>query len=285
MASWKRQWLDAEPGSGSAFQDEDTEEEDDEFSLCKLDRLVTPLQKLTTKGDLLVFVPTGILHSIPLQALWIEDGTPAIVRNPIVFSASLTVFSQCCQRAAEAITLPSALPEKQEGRRRKLCWNIVGVLEDNPGCRFPSKERRKVYNAISLLAERHGAAWSTGPAVTRRFFSESIQQSTLFHYHGHCQLDQNVPADQSLQLGDGPLAARDVFGMKLRSLHMTLVACDSASQGIKDGDEPLGLVTALLCAGAGSVLGTLWPTASGTGRFFSEQFYAELEIQQRHCGC
>jgi CHAT domain-containing protein len=83
-------------------------------------------------------------------------------------------------------------------------------------------------------------------------------------------------ADQSLQLCDGPLAVRDVLSLKLRSPHITLVACDLASQGITAGDEPLGLVTALLCAGAGSVLGTLWSTASETGCVFAKRFYAEL---------
>ncbi|KAK0751416.1 CHAT domain-containing protein [Schizothecium vesticola] len=280
VASWKRRWLDAEPGSDAAFEDEDAEEDDDFFSLRELDCLVAPLKQFTNRGDLLVFSPTGILHPIPLQALWIEDQTPAIVRNPIVFSASLTVFSQCCRRAAEVKPPLSTLAEKQQPLP-KSSWNMVGVLEDEPGCRFPPTERSDVYNAIRHLAERHGAAWSTGSAVTRRFVAEAMQQSVLVHYHGHCRLDREAVADQSLQLCDGSLAVRDVFSLKLRGPHITLVACDSASQGITAGDEPLGLVTALLCAGAGSVLGTLWPTASETGRVFAERFYAELESQQR----
>ncbi|KAK0633984.1 CHAT domain-containing protein [Immersiella caudata] len=287
VVSWKRQWLDPKPNANfdgeSAFEDEDAEEEDDDFSLRTLDRLVAPLSKLTAKDDLLVFVPTGILHSIPLHALWIEDQTPAIMRNPIVFCASLTVFSQCCRRAAETMPLPLPPPKHhhQQREHRQPSWNMVAVLEDGPSCRFPPSEREDVYQDIPRLAQRHGATWSTGIAVTRQFFAEAIQQSTLFHYHGHCELDRDVLADQSLQLGDGPLPAREVFGMTLRSPHITLVACESAMQGITTGNEPLGLVTGLLCAGAGSVLGTLWPTPSGTGRFFSDAFYVELESQRK----
>lgn len=46
------------------------------------------------------------------------------------------------------------------------------------------------------------------------------------------------------------------------------------------GDEPLGLVSALLYAGATSVLGSLWPIPSWVGRSFTEKFYSSLKEQQ-----
>src|SRR5438045_8800571 len=55
-----------------------------------------------------------------------------------------------------------------------------------------------------------------------------------------------------------------------------LMACNSANQQISVGDEPLGLVTAILCAGASSVVGTLWPVASETARIFATRFIDEL---------
>ena len=103
-----------------------------------------------------------------------------------------------------------------------------------------------------------------------------MKASTHIHFHGHCRLDKDLITDQSLVLSDGDFTVRDIFKQKLLGLHITLIACDSASQSISAGDEPLGMVTALLCAGASSVLGTIWPTTSGTGRNFSAEFYAEL---------
>ena len=50
------------------------------------------------------------------------------------------------------------------------------------------------------------------------------------------------------------------------------MACASSAQAITTGDEPLGLVTALLCAGAASVLGTMWPVESSTARAFARNF-------------
>jgi CHAT domain-containing protein len=157
---------------------------------------------------------------------------------------------------------------------------MMGVYEPGHGRWFHATEQAEVHASILRLAERHGAGAVTGQAATRDLFAAVVQRSAAFHFHGHCMLDRKVLADQSLELADGTLPVRAVFDIKLRAPHITLVACDSASQGIAAGDEPLGLVTALLCAGAGSVVGTIWPTASRTGRHFADEFYAELEAQR-----
>lgn len=69
---------------------------------------------------------------------------------------------------------------------------------------------------------------------------------------------------------------RDIFSSPITSSNITLIACGSASESHTPGDEPLGIVTALLCAGASSVLGTLWTVQTGPGLLFSRRFYKEL---------
>jgi CHAT domain-containing protein len=68
----------------------------------------------------------------------------------------------------------------------------------------------------------------------------------------------------------------EFFDLKLRSSHISLMACGSASQKISAGDEPLGILTALLCAGAASIVGTMWPVASASARKFAGLFQSEL---------
>ena len=60
------------------------------------------------------------------------------------------------------------------------------------------------------------------------------------------------------------------------------MACASTLQAITPGDEPLGLVTALLCAGAASVLGPMWPVQSRTARAFTERFVANWDGARYH---
>ncbi|CAH0057910.1 unnamed protein product [Clonostachys solani] len=275
VVAWKQAWLDAEAGMPSAFEEDDFyDETEPEFSLRSLDGLVSPLEQLSKSEDLLIFCPTGVLHSIPLHALWVGSETTVIERHPVIYSASLTAFWQCHHRAALAPDSFSPL---------SMPWTMTGVFE--PGINaFDKVEQDKVYSSISQMAELFNTERGIGHEVTTSFLSSAIQQSALFHFHGHCILDRNSIADQCLVLAHDRLAMREVFEMKLKVPHITLVACDSASQGITAGDEPLGMVTAFLCAGAGSVLGTLWPTASQTGRYFSEAFYTALASEMKDNG-
>lgn len=78
------------------------------------------------------------------------------------------------------------------------------------------------------------------------------------------------------------LTAAEIFSMTLHTgAFIFCIACDSGSQDIYSRNEPFGLIPALLCAGAASVLGTLWPIESATGRRFSSHFYASVEAQLR----
>ncbi|CAM1509525.1 Fc.00g032640.m01.CDS01 [Cosmosporella sp. VM-42] len=271
--AWKRRWLDAQHGGHPAafFVDDEYDEDEPEYCLRSIDKLVAALHDLTSEGDLLVFCPTGVLHSIPLHALWVTDNTTVIERNPIIYSASLTTFWQCCRRSELTGTLST-----------DLVWNIAGVFEPGDDRWFSSAhhaEQLNIYTSLEHLAARHGGKSATGQAVTAASFKQMMEHSIMFHFHGHCHRNQPILADQSLELADGLLPVRKVFDMNLRSPHITLIACDSASQAISAGDEPLGMVTALLCAGASSVLGTIWPTVSSTGRDFSDKFYSDVANQ------
>jgi len=71
----------------------------------------------------------------------------------------------------------------------------------------------------------------------------------------------------------GNVTVNQLLDMNLSAQHVSLLACGSSVQDIAIGDEPLGLVTAFLCAGASSVLGTMWRVESKTARRFSKLFY------------
>ncbi|KAM5510338.1 hypothetical protein FOXYSP1_10438 [Fusarium oxysporum f. sp. phaseoli] len=275
VKAWKQQWLDVQDGGRLAafFVDDEYDEDEPDYCLRSIDKLVASLHDLTSKGELLVFCPTNVLHSIPLHALWVEDNTPVIQRNPVIYSASLTTFWQCYRRSELTGTIST-----------DLGLNMAGVYEPRDDRKFSSEqhaEQLNVYTTLDQLAERYGGKSISGQAVTAECFKQMMETSIMFHFHGHCRLDQPTLGDQSLELADELLPIRRVFEMKLQSPHITLVACDSALQVISAGDEPLGVVTALLCAGASSVLGTIWPTLSSTGRDFSGEFYSDVVDQYR----
>lgn len=68
------------------------EKDRDNLPLQELKSLVTPLERHTDPGDLLVFCPSNYLHQIPLHALELSDGEVLIHRNPITYCYSLSVL-------------------------------------------------------------------------------------------------------------------------------------------------------------------------------------------------
>ncbi|KAI7764299.1 hypothetical protein LZL87_012987 [Fusarium oxysporum] len=99
--------------------------------------------------------------------------------------------------------------------------------------------------------------------------------AAILHYHRHVKYNSVSATDTGLVLaGDDILTPKDVANLQLQEgAHVTLIACQSGKQDISLGNEPLGIVPALLVAGACSVLATLWPIPSTAGHKFSESFY------------
>lgn len=151
-----------------------------------------------------MFFPTGILHSLPLHALRVGprgQGEILIVRNPITYCASLTSFVQCCRRA-NSVTTTDIKPNK---RLLAVYERESGDQLDNKN--FSDEERHQVYLSIKSLAEELRGESLCGEEVTYQTFKESLEKSDFIHFHGHCDFDTKVIADQSLRiLGDSGAA-------------------------------------------------------------------------------
>ena len=235
--------------------------------LDKLRWLVEPLAEMTKRGDLLVLSPTGPLHNIPLHAIALENEI-LIKRNPIIYTYSLSVLVNCLRRREGFNS--SMIPLKA---------TIIGAYEDDTTDPEVSKEREEIYEGIKTLAETLNASSILGPKLTTKSFHAQAADTELLHFHGHGIYDQHNIMNQSLQLGreDQLLSMSDIAALSLNKTHVTLLACES---GIQDyslaGDEPLGLLSIFLMAGATSALGALWPIQSSTARKYTEVFYGYL---------
>jgi CHAT domain-containing protein len=179
-----------------------------------------------------------------------------------------------------------------QGKRDKHSTNFFAVYEE------PSKadERDLIFSHIRSLPSIFPGSISVGPEVTKAHFLKQCSMASWVHYHGHAQYDKDDVLKSSLVLSDGidilaesiddgnvdlgrdELSVSELFTTNLPSggVHFTIIACDSGTQDIAPGDEPLGIIPALLHAGATSVLGCQWPIDSRAGRAFSEAFYEEL---------
>lgn len=225
--------------------------------LRPLDALVAPLIHHAEPDDLLVLVPTGDLHRLPLHALYL-DGAPVLVRNPVVYSPSLTVLGHCLLRSAAPSLQSAAL--------------LVDPSSDRPsalrlGCDL--RERLSASASVTLDA---------GDAVTRDRVEAIIRDVDLMHFHGHARFDGRDPLASALELSptESPsvLTATDVFELDgMKAALVTLGACESGASHIEPGDEPLGLIPAFLTSGAQSVVASMWSVAAAPTRAILERFY------------
>lgn len=248
--------------------------------LAELNGLLHGLDQDTEKGDLLILSPSGILQSLPLHGLRI-GGEPLIARNLVVYSSSAAVFRQCLDRAtAQAVA-------------RDVESTFFGVYEETSKQRVV--ERAEIFTSIQRSSAYLNGDVFTGSSVTKDKFFNHSQVTQWLHYHGHATYDSedvtksalvlSTPRiygqDSDAQSSMDSLTVREAFDMNMfdNAPHLTIIACDSGSQNIGAGDEPLGLLSAFLYAGATSIIGCLWPVESFAGRTFSELFYKDLGKQ------
>ena len=254
------------------------------WSPTYLDRLIQPLSSYTNPGDLLVLSPSGPLHSLPLHALGLE-GEVLIQRNPVVYSPNLSILRQCSLRSR---TVSS---KEQKDYNPAV---MLGVYEDEGN----ENNRDKVYQALERRAQYFKGKSMCGKAVTMSSVREYIERSGLIHFHGHTKSNDNI-LDESLAISPeiaeksnndnnqpegepepkpdlAAIKVRDIFSFKLRTPTVMLIACSSGAQEVKPGDETLGFIPAFLYAGATSIIGTLWRTASVDGLKFTEIFYQHI---------
>jgi tetratricopeptide (TPR) repeat protein len=108
-----------------------------------------------------------------------------------------------------------------------------------------------------------GTAPLTGPAASRRAVRTAIAQTGggVVHLACHGVFDMTAPDRSGLALADGPLPLLDIMASAMFGGVRLVVAsaCETASADVRLPDEPTGMASAFLQAGAAAALGALWP--------------------------
>ncbi|KAI6779365.1 tetratricopeptide repeat [Emericellopsis cladophorae] len=255
--------------------------------LQQMSGLLEGLGDYTKAGDLLVLSPSGLLNGIPLHALKVK-GELLLQRNLVVYASSTSTLCQCLSRACSR---PPRSEHAQSCDSSSLRAQYFAVYEEP----LKATERRLIFEHVDHLATKIPGDVSCGPDATPGQFLQRASGARWVHYHGHARYDATDVMKSSLVLSNG----NDVFSpgsddqdedgideldvlrlfdaaLPAGGAHYTVIACDSGTQNVGPGDEPLGIIPSLLHAGATSVLGCLWPIDSRSGRAFSKAFYDDL---------
>lgn len=245
-------------------------------SLNELKPILEPLNGFIKEGDLLVLCPSGILHAVPLQVIpFGPAGKPIIASNPIVFCASLSLLEKCISRASSSSSSCDMTKPFTAAAFTRL--GPEDVIEEE-------RMRATAEKAMEYIGQGDKSCVTSGREVTRQTFLERSKAVQLLHYHGHVFLEASARKDRALVLepvppdnDNGLFSVMDLFELQLApSAVVMLLGCASGEEDMAPNDDPLGLLSAFMYAGASSVVATLWPTQTSDARNFCDRFYRHL---------
>lgn len=213
--------------------------------------LIGPLRTRLKSGHLVV-IPHGALHYLPFHALF--DGERYMTDScTISYAPSATVFALCQQKKSASLGRPL----------------IFGI----PDARAPliADEAHAVANTLP------DADLFLGPEASHAVLKRQGESSRLIHIATHGTFRQDNPMFSGIRLGDNYLSLYDLYQLKLNACLVTLSGCATGLNVVGAGDELLGLIRGLLCAGAHSLLLTLWNVNDKSSAQFMSLFYKQLE--------
>jgi CHAT domain-containing protein/tetratricopeptide (TPR) repeat protein len=211
------------------------------------DELIAPLHPFF-QGKHLIFVPHGPLHFLPFHAL-LKGEQYLCDAFTISYAPSATVLSWCQEKPTSANT--SSL--------------VFGI----PDVRAP-QILQEAQTVAALLPQ---STLRVGDQASSSLLREIGPRSGLLHLATHGIYRQDNPMFSGIRLGDGYLNLYDLYQMRLDAKLVTLSGCATGMNFVAAGDELLGLQRGLFCAGATTLLLSLWDVHDQSTAHLMQHFY------------
>src|SRR5438445_1762319 len=214
------------------------------------DELIAPLRPFL-QGKHLIFVPHGPLHFLPFHALRNGEGNLCDAFT-ISYAPSATVFSWCQEKPTSK--------------------NTSSLVFEIPNVRAP----QILQEAQSVAALLPQSTLHVGDHATSSLLRELGPRSGLLHLATHGIYRQDNPMFSGIRLGDGYLNLYDLYQMRLDARLVALSGCATGMNFVAAGDELLGLQRGLFCAGATTLLLSLWDVHDQSTSQLMQLFYREF---------
>ena len=226
------------------------------------------LMKTLQPGSCLIISPHGLLHGIPWNALQPDaDGNFLVEKCIPVIVPSLRSAALIWGQNKPGIDLP---------RQKGIVVGISDFKGTHPALPFVQNEVESLRPLLSsggkILAEKD-ATWKNLAALSRSNSIKAQSDFSFLHIASHFFADSI-----SGRLCGLSLYEEDIFLDQLNELAplpemVTLSGCSSMYLRTYPGDEPVGLPTTCLLAGARSVIGSNWPVHDEFASQFMAAFY------------
>jgi CHAT domain-containing protein len=203
------------------------------------------------RGRRLVIVPHGALHYVPFHAL--HDGEQYVTdASAVSYAPSASIYARCQQQASG-------------GGEGAL---VLGVADDQAP--LIDSEARAV---AAVLPE---ARLCLGNEATEQVLRTSGRNSRIVHIASHGYFRPENPMFSGIRLGDTYLNVYDLYRLRLKADLVTLSGCATGANVAAAGDELLGITRGLFCAGAHTLLLSLWNVHDESTATFMTHLYQRV---------
>ncbi|MDM8526952.1 CHAT domain-containing protein [Anaerolineales bacterium HSG24] len=242
--------------------------------------VIAPLEKYLSPDKPIIMAPFAQLHLLPLSAACNPAGRYLADNYTVTFVPSLTAlhvaheqtkrntaFRQCETEQAEArftdANSPAMLSVAYPGQGEEYLHNVLYEAEAIAQCFQPSE----------LLKDEQ----ATPDEVIKR-----AQNKQVLHLSCHGEFDSDQPEQSGLALaGNQWLTIQQIItNLKLSQTQLvSLAACRSGQMDIRQGEEHVGLLQAMLTAGAETVIASLWRVDDAATFELFSNFYNHIADQ------
>ncbi|HEX6909559.1 MAG TPA: CHAT domain-containing protein [Longimicrobium sp.] len=230
------------------------------------DALVRPVQARLTPGMPLVIVADGEMGGIPFEALWDTARKRYLLQDHEIRSASSLADAH------------SAAPDHGSAPGRALFVADPAFRPvDYPGLQRLgglAQETREVASRYPDAVTLSDLAATSSALVSR------LRSSDFFYFAGHAVFDDGRPERSFLLLApdgpsdDGRMTAEELAAMDLRGVRLVVLsACETQRSVSGRAGGFAGLSGAVLAAGAGGVVGSLWRVDDAYTRALMAEFH------------
>ena len=203
------------------------------------------------EGRRLIVVPHGLLHYVPFHALY--TGSQYVTDSCTVsYAPSASIYATCQQQPAG-------------GGQGSL---VLGVADEQAP--LIETEARAVARALP------DARLFVGSDATEQVLRTRGRDCRILHIASHGYFRPENPMFSGIRLGDTYLNVYDLYRLRMRADLVTLSGCATGANVAAAGDELLGITRGLFCAGAKTLLLSLWNVHDQSAERFMTLLYQRL---------
>jgi len=225
------------------------------------EKLIQPIEGMIGSKNLTI-VPHGVLHYLPFNALYSDNGF---------------MIDRYSIRVLPSASVMRFLKDRREGHAGNL------LAFGNPDLGDPTYDLPGAQNeAIAITKDQPRSKLLLRNQATETAVKQYGAGFRYLHFATHGTFDAEKPLSSGLLMAgdsenDGTLTVGELYDLRLPADLVTLSACETALGKVANGDDVVGFTRGFLYAGTSSIVSSLWKVDDQATSILMQKFYESLK--------